>query len=169
MKGDRLPNFNPDLLNLPPADLKIVRRNGVFKVFDRLRKQYFILTPEEYVRQRFVAWLLKEKNYPESLMANEIGITLNQTYKRCDTIVYSKTGKPLVIIEFKAPNVEITQNAFNQIVRYNMVLKAPILIVSNGVKHFCCLCNPNFTGYQFLDAIPPYEEINSWLIENNDC
>lgn len=168
MKGEQLPNFNPESLNLPPAKIKIVRRNGVFKIYDRLRKNYFVLTPEEYVRQSFVNWLVTEKEYPESLMANEIGISLNETYKRCDTVIFSNNGKPLVICEYKAPNVEITQSVFDQIARYNMVLKAPVLIVSNGLKHFCCVLDLSFTSYKFLPVIPHYEEINSWFKENNE-
>lgn len=139
----------------------------MFKIYDRLRKKYFNLTPEEYVRQRFVAWLISEMHYPESLMANEIGITLNETYKRCDTVVFSNNGSPLVIVEYKAPHIVISQTVFDQIARYNMVLKAPVLIVSNGINHFCCLLDPTFSSYRFLHTIPPFNEINSWFKDNN--
>ncbi|MCH5225404.1 MAG: type I restriction enzyme HsdR N-terminal domain-containing protein [Muribaculaceae bacterium] len=141
---------------LPPADLKIVRRNGVFRVFDPLRKDYFCLTDEEFVRQVFVAWLISDLGYPPSLMANEIGIRLNDTYKRCDTVVFNSSGSPLMIIEYKAPRVPLNQEVFNQIVRYNMALKAKYLVVSNGYKNFCCRVDYDAHNVIFIDQVPHY-------------
>lgn len=161
MKGEKFPDIDFNSLNLPPAELKIVRRNGVFRVFDRLRKKYFCLTEEEFVRQNFVAWLIDHLNYPPSLMANEIGINLNGTLKRCDTVIFSNTGKPLMIVEYKSPKVKITQDVFDQIVRYNMVLTAPYLIVSNGITHYCCKINSDKSDFSFLSGIPDYQSIIS--------
>lgn len=155
-------------LSLPPADLKIVRRKDVLKVFDPLRKKYVQLTNEEFVRQTFVNWLIKDLHYPHSLMANEIGIRLNETYKRCDTVVFTSDGSPLMIIEYKSPHVNITQDVFDQIVRYNMVLNAPFLIISNGLKHFCCVINTVTKNYKFLLEIPDYREIKEFLSNQND-
>ena len=159
MKGIKLPEIDFTKFILPPADLKIVRRNGVFKVFDRLRKNYFCLTEEEFVRQAFVEWMINTLGYPASLMANEIGIRLNDTYKRCDTVVFSPEGDPEIIIEYKAPSVEITQEVFNQIVRYNMALKANYLIVSNGYSNFYCKVDYDSHDVIFLAEMPKYEDI----------
>ena len=159
MKGNCFPKIDFNKLTLPPAELKIVRRNGVLKVFDSLRKDYYCLTEEEFVRQIFVSWLVNHLNYPPSLMANEIGIKLNDTYKRCDTVVFSPEGTPLMIIEYKAPKISLTQEVFNQIVRYNMALKAKYLVVSNGYISFCCEVDYSTHEIHFLQEIPDYSQI----------
>jgi len=146
-------------LNLPKFDVKVSVQNGRPAIFDRIRRKYVTITPEEWVRQHFVNFLLSEKQYPENLIANEIGIKLNNTQKRCDTVVYSSTLTPLVIIEYKAPSVEITMNVFDQIVRYNMVLRANYLIVSNGLRHFCCKIDYEKGDYVFLEDIPDYSRL----------
>ena len=151
-------DINNSPLSIPPADLKIIRRNGVLRVFDRLRKNYFNLTEEEFVRQTFVNWLIESKSYPPSLMANEIGITLNGTYKRCDTVVYSPKGETLMIIEYKAPRIRITQDVFDQIVRYNMVLNANYIVVTNGKSVYCCRINKSEHNYEFVNGIPDFSE-----------
>lgn len=145
-------------LNLPAANLNI-RRNpdNTLSVFDVLRKKWVIITPEEWVRQHFTAWLCSEKGYSQSLMANEIGISLNATRRRCDTVVFSHNLKPLVVVEYKAPSVIITQKVFDQIARYNIVLNAPYLIVSNGLSHYCCRF---LSGtYSFLKEIPSFKDL----------
>lgn len=159
MKGSKFPKIDFSKLSLPPVELKIVRRNGIFKVYDILRKDYFVLTEEEFIRQLFVNWLISELGYPPSIMANEIGIKLNDTYKRCDTIIFTPNGDPLIIVEYKAPSVSINQEVFNQIIRYNMSLKAHYLIVSNGYDNFCCKVNYENHSIEFLERIPKYEEI----------
>lgn len=161
MKGRNFPEIEFEKLILPPVNLKIVRRNGILRVWDILRKDYFCLTDEEFVRQIFVAWLVNDLGYPPSLMANEIGIKLNDTYKRCDTVIFNPEGNPLMIIEFKAPKVKLDQNVFNQIVRYNMVLKAEYLVVSNGYANFCCKVDYDSHNILFLNTIPSYSEIRS--------
>lgn len=154
-------------LSLPQANLRIgVDPEGNVKVFDRLRKKFVALTPEEWVRQHFVEWLINGKDYPESLMANEVEVNLNDRRKRCDTVVFGRTCEPLVIIEYKAPDVEITQNTFDQIARYNMCLKAKYLIVSNGRKHYCCVMNYQKGDYQFIPVIPDYHEAAGMPGEN---
>ena len=126
-------------LNLPKYNMRISRdRNNNIKIFDSIRKKFVSLTPEEYVRQHFTNWLINYLHYPMGLIANEVKISLNSTIKRCDTIVYSNTGDPMMIIEYKAPHISINQNVFDQIVRYNMVLKTKYLVVSNGMQHYCC-------------------------------
>lgn len=159
MKGKEFPKIDFSKLVIPPVQLKIDRRNDVFKVFDILRKDYFVLTEEEFIRQIFVNWLLNELGYPPSIMANEIGIKLNETYKRCDTVVFNPTGVPMMIIEYKSPKVKLNQNVFNQIVRYNMALKANYLVVSNGYCNYCCKVDYNNNRIIFLEKIPHYSEL----------
>ena len=146
-------------LNLPTYDYQIKQTADGDKIFDCLRHKFVALTPEEWVRQHFVSFLINHKKYPASLMANEISLSLNGTSRRCDTVVYNKTAQPLVIVEYKASSVEITQKVFDQIVRYNMVLKAQYLIVSNGIKHYCCRIDYDKHTYSFLQDIPPYDKL----------
>lgn len=148
-------------LNIPHTPLKIIEQKGVFRVFDPLRDKYVVLTPEEYVRQQFTSWLRSGFHYPVSLMANEIGIDINGTKKRCDTVVFGRDGKPLVIVEYKAPDVHITQDTFDQIVRYNLVFHARYLIVSNGLHHYCCVMDYDRDTYHFIPSIPDFNDITN--------
>lgn len=152
--------LNPSLppLNLPPADLKIRREGDALKVYDPLRGKYVVLTPEEYVRQHFTSFLIHDLHYPPSRMANEIGIELNGTRKRCDTVVFGSDARPLIIVEYKAPGINITQEVFDQIARYNMALRARYLIVSNGMKHYCCRLDYTNDSYQFIPRLPDYRD-----------
>lgn len=159
MKGKNFPNIDFSKLTLPPAELKIVRRNDVFKVFDPIRKKYYCLTDEEFVRQIFVHWLVNELGYPPSLIANEIGIRLNDVYKRCDTVVFDPGGKPKVIIEYKAPGIWLNQDVFNQIVSYNMALQADYLVVSNGYENYYCRVDYLNHKIEQLQYMPSYKEL----------
>lgn len=146
-------------LNLPSFDIRLQRDDEGVKIFDRLRKKFIILTPEEWVRQHFVNYLINHKGFPESLMANEIGITLNGTRRRCDTVVFDKHGSPMVIVEYKASSIVISQSTFDQIVRYNMVLHARYLIVSNGMNHYYCRIDYDNMSYDFLKEVPDYADL----------
>jgi len=148
-------------LNLPPRELSL-RRNpdGNIEVYDPLRRKWLLLTPEEWVRQNFVAYMVCDHGFPPHLMANEVTVKLNGLTRRCDTVVWSRTdGSPLMIMEYKAPGVEITRRVFDQIVRYNMVQRAPYLIVSNGLVHYCCSVNFNERTYAFMEEIPDYSNL----------
>ena len=147
------------LLNLPTFEVKIVIKEGKRLIFDSIRKKYVALTPEEWVRQHFVHWLVAEKGYPVSLMANEVQIQLNATRKRCDTVLYDRSLRARMIVEYKAPDVEITQQVFDQISRYNIVLKVEYLVVSNGLHHYCCRVDYDQGTYQFLPEIPDYNRL----------
>ena len=146
-------------LNLPSYPAKILKRNGKNVIFDPLRQKYVALTPEEWVRQHFVHLLTDFKGYPKGLLANEIQLDLNGTKKRCDTVLFNKDLSARMIVEYKAPNIEITQAVFDQITRYNMVLKVEYLIVSNGMRHYCCKIDYNTLQYTFLPDIPSYTEL----------
>jgi len=147
-------------LNLPEFSPKIKKTDRLY-IWDRIRRRYVALTPEEWVRQHFVNYLITEKGYPESLMANEIQINLHNLKKRCDSVAYDRSLSPLVIVEYKSPDIKITQEVFDQIVRYNMVLKVKYLIVSNGLEHYCCRINYTDMTYEYLPEIPSYISLNS--------
>ena len=119
------------------------------------------MTPEEEVRQHFIRFLIEEKSFPASLMIIERGLTINGNRFRADLIICSKQGIPILITEFKAPEVKISQNAFDQIARYNMQFRVPYLIVSNGIEHYCCKIDFSTESYSFLKEIPTFDEINA--------
>ena len=146
-------------LNLPPFEVKMQKRDGKNWIFDSLRKKFIALTPEEWVRQHFIHFLTDYKGYPKGLLANEVQLNLNNTKKRCDTVLFNKDLSARMIIEYKAPHIEITQTVFDQITRYNMVLKVEYLIVSNGIRHYCCRIDYNTMQYTFLPDIPAYGEL----------
>lgn len=146
-------------LNLPKYETKICERDGKLQIFDTLRKCHVALTPEEWVRQHFVNFLIESRGFPAALMANEVAITVNGMKRRCDTVVYDKQLQPMVIVEYKAPTVKITKEVFAQISRYNLTLKVDYLIVSNGLQHFCCRMDYPNNSYTFLQEIPEYTKI----------
>lgn len=153
-------------LNLPrPKDLLIEDSGGERpRVYDPLRCRWVALTPEEWVRQHFTAWLSTERDFPRSLMANEVGLKVQGMSKRMDTIVFARDGRtPLCIIEYKAPEVAVTEAVFRQAARYNLVVKAPVLIVSNGMQHYCALVSPGRDKPVYLRDIPRYEELENLL------
>lgn len=145
-------------LNLPPFEVKIKRQDKIY-IWDQIRKKYLVLTPEEWVRQHFVNYLIAEKSYPSNLIANEIEIKLNNQKRRCDSVVYDNQPKPIVIVEYKAPSVPINQAVVDQIIRYNIVLKVEYLIISNGLVHYCLKINFKDLSYSYLEEIPIYSDI----------
>ena len=145
---------------MPEYEYKVKKRDdGAWAIWDRLRERWVALTPEEWVRQHFVEWLISDKQFPAALMGNEVSLTQNGISRRCDTVVADRTGEPLVIVEYKAPNITVTQKTFDQIVRYNMVLHARYLIVSNGLTHYCCQIDYDADSYRFLEDIPSYDRL----------
>ncbi len=143
-------------LNLPPAPLHIVTVDHTRKVLDPLRRRLVALTPEEWVRQHFVHFLVAFRGYPVGLMGNEVSVTLNGTARRCDTVVYDREGKPWMIVEYKAATVPVTRSVFEQILRYNLVLRAPFLTVSNGMQTYCCEIDHNTGTHRFLEDLPVF-------------
>ena len=146
-------------LNLPSYETKITEKEGKTQIYDVLRKCHVALTPEEWVRQHFVHFLIDHKGYPATLMGNEVAITLNGMKRRCDTVVYDKALKPRVIVEYKAPSVKITKEVFAQISRYNLILKVDYLIVSNGLQHYCWKMDYANSTFTFLQEIPEYDNV----------
>ncbi len=146
-------------LNLPPYSFRTKREGDKIYIFDDVRKKFLVLTPEEWVRQNFIRFLIKEKSFPSQLMAIESGLKINQNQFRADLLVYGRTGTALLVAEFKAPSVKITQEVFDQIARYNMKFRVNWLIVSNGLNHYCCRMNYEDCTYNFLKDIPVFGEI----------
>ena len=146
-------------LNLPDFDIKLAGTPNRPTILDILRRKYIALTPEEWVRQHFIHFLINYKKYPATLLANEVELKVGQKRLRADTILYSKDLKPLMILEYKAPHITITQKTFDQISVYNMLLHVDYLIVSNGLQHYCCKMDYNSKKYLFLEDIPEYQKI----------
>ena len=138
-----------------------IRRSadGGQQVYDILRRRWVALTPEEEVRQHFVHFLIRERSYPMGLMGNEMVVRLNGMAKRCDTLVSDREGNPKMIIEYKAPQIAITQKVFDQVSRYNSVMHVDYLIVSNGRQSFCARMNYETMKFEFLEDIPAYENL----------
>jgi hypothetical protein len=148
--------MNMPQLNLPNAALKTKLVEGTTQVFDAVRKKYLILTPEEWVRQHFIYFLNVEKNYPLGLMGVEKLVKYNDMRTRADIVLYTTQGIPNMIVECKAPKVKITQDTFNQIAKYNSQLKVQYLVVTNGMKHYCCEMRYDTNKIKFLEEIPEF-------------
>ncbi len=148
-------------LNLPPFDIRLREVGGRRQVLDVLRRRYVALTPEEWVRQHFVHFLIGQKGYPKGLLANEVELRVGEKRLRCDTLLYNRAMQPQMIVEYKAPDIGITQRVFDQISAYNLLLHVDYLVVSNGRQHYCCRMDYERHGYTFLSEIPDYAEIAS--------
>ena len=146
-------------LNLPTYECRLREQNGRQQIFDVLRRRYVALTPEEWVRQHFVHYLIEHKGYPKGLLANEVDLRVGEKHLRCDTVLYDKALHPKIIVEYKAPDIAITQKVFNQITVYNMLLHVDYLIVSNGMLHYCCQMDYEQNRYKFLSDIPSYDNL----------
>ncbi len=125
-------------------------------IFDEIRKKFIILTPEEWVRQHVVRFLLEEKKYPKAYINVEKAIKINNLTKRYDIVVFKPDGTVFLLVECKATNISITQENFDQIARYNLVLKAQYLMVTNGLKHYFCQMDFENKKYSFLESLPNY-------------
>ncbi len=148
--------FNPVPLNLPPYPFKLTQKGHQIFIFDELRKKTLLLTPEEWVRQHFVQFLIKEKKYPRTLIKLEGGLTLNNLQKRTDIVVFNRDGCPDVLVECKATSVKIDQKVFDQAARYNFIHKVNYLIVTNGLQHHFCQMDYKNNSYVFIEEIPDY-------------
>ena len=146
-------------LNLPQYEIKISEKDGKRMIFDFLRRKYVALTPEEWVRQHFVHFLIEHKGYPKGLIGNEIELQIGAKRLRCDSILYNKMAQPQMIIEYKSPTIPIQQKVFQQISTYNLLLKVDYLIVSNGIQHYCCKMDYDNQKCLFLEGIPEYEKL----------
>lgn len=151
--------FNPTPLNLPNHHFKITQKDKVYFIFDEIRKKHLVLTPEEWVRQHFIRYLITAKNFPSTLLQIEGGLSLNQTKKRSDILVYNSLGEKIMVIECKAPSVAITQATFDQAARYNSVYKTPWLVVTNGLNHFYTKIDHKNDAFSFVKELPNYKDL----------
>lgn len=154
-----------ETLNLPAFQFRFQNKNGRVFIFDSIRKKYIFLTPEEWVRQHFVNFLITEKKYPRGLISLESTFLQHNTNRRSDILVYSSQGLPLLLVECKAPEINLTQNVFDQIAAYNLHYNVPALVVTNGLQHYCCFVKPNKQGWEFVNYIPEYQELLQLRIE----
>jgi type I site-specific restriction endonuclease len=146
-------------LNLPTYDFRVKKENGQTSIFDDIRKKFVALTPEEWVRQHVMHFLIEQKHYPASLINVEVAMTINTMSRRADMVCYDSKGNVLLVVECKAPQVKISQTVFEQIAQYNMMLKSRYLLVTNGLQHFICKINHEEKSYKFLQDIPDYNDL----------
>ncbi|MFC0183989.1 Type I restriction enzyme R protein N terminus (HSDR_N) [Pseudarcicella hirudinis] len=147
-------------LNLPTFNHKLKKIEGNIYIFDIIRKKYILLTPEEWVRQHFLHYLINHQQYPKSLIKLESGLRYNKLSKRTDIQVYDREGNIFMVIECKAPFIQLTENTFEQAALYNQVLKAPYLTVTNGIIHYYCRTNWDTFKFSFLNELPVFDQIS---------
>lgn len=147
-------------LNLPTYSFNLKKENNQELIYDNFRRKWLVNTPEEWVRQHIARYLVDEKKYPKGLVALEYQLKYNQQVKRCDIICFNNAGKPVLLVECKAPEVKISQKTFNQIVTYNYNFQVNYLLVTNGLNHYCCFIDRENNKCDFIGDIPSYSFIN---------
>ncbi|WP_266205120.1 type I restriction enzyme HsdR N-terminal domain-containing protein [Pontibacter kalidii] len=145
-----------DALNLPPFDYKVTKSGANYLIFDILRRKNVVLTPEEWVRQHFVHYLIHSLGYPKSLISIERGTTYNKLQKRTDLCIYNQEGKPHLLLECKAAHVPITQEVVKQVSTYNQTIQAKYVVISNGLQHYCWQVDFETRRYEPLAEVPGY-------------
>jgi hypothetical protein len=146
-------------LNLPQYSFRISGKEGSEMILDPVRRKYVRLTPEEWVRQNFVQYLINEGKYPPGLLGIEVLFRLNKLKRRVDILVHDRSGKPVLIVECKSPDIEIDDKVFEQIATYNMSFKVPYLVVTNGLHHYACKIDHAVMKFEYLLVIPLYEDL----------
>jgi len=146
-------------LNLPSFEFRLQKDDGQVRIFDVIRKKFVVLNPEEWVRQHFIHYLIEYKRVPAGLIILEKTITLNTMSRRPDILIHDRQGKAVMVVECKAPEVKVSQAAFDQVARYNAVLRVPYLVVTNGLEHYCCRMEFARNTYTFLQEIPDYSSM----------
>jgi len=148
-----------EALNLPAYELKVAEKNGKMHIYDVFRKTWLVLTSEEWVRQNFLTWLVKDMGYPVGLIAVEKSLQYNTLKKRADAVVYSPDGQPLMLIECKAPAVAITQKTLEQAALYNFRFNTPFLALTNGIDHYCCVIDREQGSLAYLPSFPLWQQM----------
>lgn len=146
-------------LNLPTYSFNIKSDNGRRLIFDPCRSKWVALTPEEWVRQHLIRYFSEDLGYPLGLIATEMSVMLSSRLRRCDIVVHNKRGEAVMIVECKAPGINLSQASFDQVNQYNWALGVPLLIVSNGMKHFCLEREGN--KFVFRDSFPDFDHLDS--------
>lgn len=146
-------------LNLPDHGVKTKHEPEGAHIFDPVRRVWVALTPEEWVRQHVLNYLVQDVGCPLSLVAVERKLLVNKLTKRADLVVHDRSGRPVLLVECKAPGVKVDRNTFEQAARYNTVFKVPFLLMTNGLVHFCCKIDHADGRIEFLPTVPPYEQL----------
>jgi hypothetical protein len=152
-------------LNLPEFEFTYKEKNKKRYIFDEIRRKYLVLSPEEWVRQNFVKYLVNNKNYPAALIVLEMPFIMNSTDKRSDIVIYNRKRKIVLLVECKSPDIPISQKIFDQAAGYNLKLDAKILVITNGISHYCCKPDYKNRKWIYLENIPDYNELKSILID----
>lgn len=150
-------DFTP--LHLPKAPLNLTQKEGVFFVLCQIRRKKLVLTPEEWVRQHAIHYLIKKKHVPQGLIASELGIKIHTLGRRCDIVVYGKDKKIKILVECKAPEVPINEKTLHQIAHYNASIGADYLWLTNGLKHYYIFINRNLQRLEYIEELPDFEFI----------
>jgi len=145
-------------LNFPAYQFRFKSSENKISIFDQIRKKFIVLTPEEWVRQHTVSFLIEDKKYPTTHINVEKLIHVNNTKKRYDIVIFNPDGSIFLIVECKSTKIKITQNVFDQIARYNLVLNAQYLMITNGLQHYYCQMDYQLQRYSFLEDIPVYKK-----------
>jgi len=148
--------FKTVSLILSPHPFRLTQKEEVLYIFDEQRKKSLVLTPEEWVRQHFIQFLINDRKYPKTLIKLEGGLKLNQLQKRTDILIFNQFGKADVLVECKATSVKINQKVFDQIARYNMIHQVNYLVVTNGLQHYYCKMDYEQHTYSFIEELPCY-------------
>jgi hypothetical protein len=146
-------------LNLPQYSFRVQGPEGKEMILDPIRRKYVRLTPEEWVRQNFIRYLIDAGKYPQGLIAVEVMSDYNKLRKRVDVLIHDRSGRPVMIVECKSWDVKLDEKVFDQIVCYNMGFRVPFIVVTNGIDHYACRIDPEWTKYEFLMSIPLYEDL----------
>ncbi|GGB66078.1 restriction endonuclease subunit R [Flavobacterium suaedae] len=144
-------------LNFPEYNFRFKNSENRVAIFDEIRKKFILLTPEEWVRQHVIQFLLQDNNYPKNYTNVEKVLKINGLTKRYDAVVFEPDGSVFLLVECKAPSVKITQDTFDQIARYNMTAKARYMMVTNGLNHYFCRMDYNEEKYVFLRELPEFK------------
>jgi hypothetical protein len=151
--------FTPTELNLPPHPFKITLKDAQYFIFDDIRKKHLVLTPEEWVRQHFIQYLINDRKFPKALIQVEGGLSLNQLQKRTDIVIFNHAGERIMVIECKAPEIKISQAVFDQAARYNSVHKTQWLVVTNGLKHCYARIDHGNSSFRFCEELPEFKDL----------
>ena len=148
-------------LNFPPSEFRFREQEAQKQIFDIVRQKYVALTPEEWVRQHWIHFLIHNRSVPKGLMAAETVLKVHGFSKRCDILVHNRQTQPVMLVECKAPQIKLDRDTAWQIALYNMKIRAPYLAISNGLQHFVCKIDFNTLKAVFLDHIPDYAELTA--------
>ena len=146
-------------LNFPSYKFRLKKSGQKDLIFDIIRKKWIVITPEEWVRQHTIHYLINEKSFPISTIAVEKSLVINDLTKRFDIVCFDQSGEPSLLVECKRPTVQITEDTMHQALRYNKALRAPLIFLTNGISHYCAIMNFSNGSFSYLNALPEHNQI----------